>query len=577
MRRLKIVVTLSILVLLSTAYFPLNSPSTRLQQELEELTGRGLAYQLLNNEWLEVENPLTRQTIIFPLDPLLTPRHARYRDLPTLTIDLREIDTSLYSWKYRLLNEIPVTAVEGYALPYADIDGNGQVEVYGIYQSETAGGTRIYELQSDNSWVLQYSYPFQVGVAENFLDADGNGLVEVQTHNADSIYLFEQPTSTSYPVVPRLQFRLSHDGGYGIPVEAVDLEEDGLGELVYRGSEKDSLSNIIQKTYVSEYDSTDDNFQVKWSAQLPPECLGVYCALNMSIGDYDADGLQDFVTSAFMGNVYIVEYVTHDSFSVVWSDSLSTAGRVGGGDVDGNGLEEFFVGGIQLEIDGYWHFRIQGYERTGDNSYQAVSIIDIFPVGFFAVEQLLTIDIDGDGQKELLVSFGGGDMIIKGDGPHRYSLFYYKAVSASDGFSAGDVTGGGIPQLFVSRFYSDTAGLWTHTEVYQMDSSLVAGVTLSNGPRPSSIRLYQNYPNPFNPTTTITYELPYRTFVRLIVFDLNGREIERLVEDTQSPGVHRVQWSADGVKGERKLASGIVFFRLTTDKYSISQKGVLIK
>jgi hypothetical protein len=220
--------------------------------------------------------------------------------------------------------------------------------------------------------------------------------------------------------------------------------------------------------------------------------------------------------------------------------------------------------------------RIYAYERTGNNLYQPVFSFNIFPVGYFFVDLYQTRDIDNDGQEELLLSFGGGDIIIKGNGTHQYILFYYKRVAASDGFSAGDVNGDGIMELFVSRFYNDGQGLFTHTEVYELDSTLTA-LKLQQNEIALNFLLYQNYPNPFNPSTTITYVLRRQSNVRLSVFDVTGKEIDCLLEGEQFPGTYSVVWNTNIRRGGEALASGIYVYTLTVDREVSTQKSLLSK
>ena len=74
--------------------------------------------------------------------------------------------------------------------------------------------------------------------------------------------------------------------------------------------------------------------------------------------------------------------------------------------------------------------------------------------------------------------------------------------------------------------------------------------------RPSSFALLQNYPNPFNPTTAVSYQLPAVSDVRLVVYDMLGREVTVLVNERQAPGVYRTVFDGAG------LASGMYFCRL---------------
>jgi hypothetical protein len=88
--------------------------------------------------------------------------------------------------------------------------------------------------------------------------------------------------------------------------------------------------------------------------------------------------------------------------------------------------------------------------------------------------------------------------------------------------------------------------------------------------------LGQNYPNPFNPNTKIKYSIPSVNnstyYVRLIVYDITGREVTQLVNQTQRAGIYEVDFKANN------FASGIYFYKLTVgDAYSEVRKMVLIK
>ena len=74
---------------------------------------------------------------------------------------------------------------------------------------------------------------------------------------------------------------------------------------------------------------------------------------------------------------------------------------------------------------------------------------------------------------------------------------------------------------------------------------------------PREFNLGQNYPNPFNPLTTIRFDLPERSRVKLEVFDALGRSVALLVDSALESGYHEAVFSAE------KLSSGIYFYRLT--------------
>jgi hypothetical protein len=298
----------------------------------------------------------------------------------------------------------------------------------------------------------------------------------------------------------------------------------------------------------------------------------------MSPGDFDGDDRAEFVTSTFAGDVFVVEHVSGDSFAVVWSDSLSSAGRVGAGDVDANGFEEFFVGGTQLEQDGFYHMRIYAYEAVGDNSYEPYFEFNIFPKGYFSVDLYQTADVDNDGQVELLISFKPGILIIKGTGiEHQYALFYYKYVSFADGLSVGDIDADNIPELFVSKFVTGGPMIITQTEVYRLDSMLL-DIDGDIEPSPNTFTLYQNYPNPFNSNTTFTYFLKDGSHIELTVFDIDGGEVVNLVNEWQGPGAHTVQWDGRSRKGGGEiLATGVYICRLQAGSLSVAKKVILLR
>lgn len=83
--------------------------------------------------------------------------------------------------------------------------------------------------------------------------------------------------------------------------------------------------------------------------------------------------------------------------------------------------------------------------------------------------------------------------------------------------------------------------------------------------------LFDSQPNPFNPVTRIRYVLPRREFVTLSVYDVQGREVARLIDRIQPAGEHVQEWDARG------FASGIYFYRLSAGRYHETRRMVLLK
>ena len=93
---------------------------------------------------------------------------------------------------------------------------------------------------------------------------------------------------------------------------------------------------------------------------------------------------------------------------------------------------------------------------------------------------------------------------------------------------------------------------------------------------PARFALRNANPNPFNPTTTIRYDLPENADVKLIVYNLLGREVIRLAEGNMPPGYHAAVWHGRDTAG-RAVPSGLYIARLATLKYTKSIKMILLK
>ena len=95
-------------------------------------------------------------------------------------------------------------------------------------------------------------------------------------------------------------------------------------------------------------------------------------------------------------------------------------------------------------------------------------------------------------------------------------------------------------------------------------------------PVPEEFALHQNYPNPFNPITTIQYDIPYQTDIRLIIFDILGREVTQLVDQTLDAGYHSTIWNGQDSFG-LPVSAGVYFFQLQSNDFIKTQKMILLK
>ncbi|MCC6865314.1 MAG: agmatine deiminase family protein [Ignavibacteria bacterium] len=88
---------------------------------------------------------------------------------------------------------------------------------------------------------------------------------------------------------------------------------------------------------------------------------------------------------------------------------------------------------------------------------------------------------------------------------------------------------------------------------------------------PEKFMLHQNYPNPFNPVTKIKFEIAKSTFVKLIIYDITGKEVLRVTDAFMNAGIYSYEFNA------AKLSSGIYFYRLTAGSFSDVKKMILVK
>ena len=93
---------------------------------------------------------------------------------------------------------------------------------------------------------------------------------------------------------------------------------------------------------------------------------------------------------------------------------------------------------------------------------------------------------------------------------------------------------------------------------------------------PKTFTLYQNYPNPFNPYTTFKYDLPIRSLVTLVIYDIIGEEIARLVNTTQDAGSKTISWNSTDRFG-KPVSSGVYFYELQTEFFNQHRKMILLK
>jgi hypothetical protein len=124
------------------------------------------------------------------------------------------------------------------------------------------------------------------------------------------------------------------------------------------------------------------------------------------------------------------------------------------------------------------------------------------------------------------------------------------------------------------RLYSDgnTLGQGWWLDDIKLTNYCMATIGVSgNTELPKRFALEQNYPNPFNPNTNIKFQLPKKEFVTIKVFDVMGREVATLVNETKEAGYYSIEFNASN------LASGMYIYKIEAGNFIDTKKMVLIK
>ena len=165
-------------------------------------------------------------------------------------------------------------------------------------------------------------------------------------------------------------------------------------------------------------------------------------------------------------------------------------------------------------------------------------------------------------------------------------------------FRRGGCDNQGVPTQFgfvalendtaaVSHYYNDfgmrniarDSGHYVRADAIVLEETQAAmsvGKTFGVAP-PTAFELGQNYPNPFNPSTTISVSLPQSTNVSVIIYDILGREVVRLIDGEQKEtGYYVLRWDATNKNGTM-VASGVYFYRLKAGGFVLTKKMLLVR
>jgi len=210
---------------------------------------------------------------------------------------------------------------------------------------------------------------------------------------------------------------------------------------------------------------------------------------------------------------------------------------------------------------------ISVFEMTLMDMPDGLIVTSVNPVGRFSEVGGLFLDNTGEDEDGNCFIFGYtvGTEIPSGSGPifeltvqrknyfgGQLGLFFGDLTARDENTNEVTVCGTGYAMLSVALEISDSFTI------------------------PNQYKLYQNYPNPFNPTTVIQYDVPELSQTTLTIFDLSGRQINQLINDTQSPGLKTIIWDGKDFLGNR-AGAGIYIYQLKSGNFIESKKMIFVK
>ncbi len=144
--------------------------------------------------------------------------------------------------------------------------------------------------------------------------------------------------------------------------------------------------------------------------------------------------------------------------------------------------------------------------------------------------------------------------------------------------ATNDLDGDGKPEIILFlQGITDSLNKYSENKVLRIYEKTVTGVKEWTVITPDDYELYQNYPNPFNPATNISFYLPVDRKISLIIYDVSGREVIRLIDDQEFPkGKHTVTWDGRDKYG-KPVASGTYFYKLKFGSFEKTRKMMLVK
>jgi hypothetical protein len=463
---------------------------------------------------------------------------------------------------------------------YGDIDGDSQGEIVAVSHGLTSGGY-IYAFKKNGTAVT--GFPINHGYTSRtpvLADLDNNGTMEIIVNERVSrVVTVYKGDGTVYPGWPR-------------QIDHVPASSAAVGDI-----DGDGHPEIIGESYYSLYAWHANGDTVAGFPFTMPNGVNSYSS--PVLADLDGDNMREIIfgTHVLSGGGYV--YVLKNNGTVLsgWPKTTSywIYSPPAVGYIDADNVLDIAIGDGGGTISGTPVFSLFAWNKNG------VALTGFPVTGLWSIDnQPVIADIDNDNMSEIII-----DDNTTESGMGKYPAFNHDGTPVSGWpiYTTGttffhtpcllDINNNGILDIIGAG----TEGSGAYTNLYLWNTGIVfnpgkiynpiwqynerhngvfgdnplVGVNGNTSSVPKEFKLYSNYPNPFNPSTRIKYDLPVTDFVRLVVYDILGREAALLVNRQQQAGTHEIVWDASN------YPSGVYFYKLTGDKFSGTGKMVLVK
>ena len=433
-----------------------------------------------------------------PIDSLPEPPLDTLFADTVLSIDVSTVDTAFYSPRFSLLGKVPLD--NGNPAVIYDFDHNGVNDILGVeifYEPGYRGGfNRFYEWQASESrfspgFASVFGYnqrtAIEGGGALGGMDIDNDGRSEAWFTYDHELRFYEAEHTNGYPdalvhIIPK-----NEDVN---PINALfyDFDKDGKVEMQY------TQDTVIAGYYykicrIWEHQTGNNHFQKTYRRLLKLSGAG-----NSLVGDMDGDGLIEFYFASHHLDNLTPGYVRmlgfensgDNQYDYFWRGAISVVNRglcALTNDMDSDGLPEIIIQGSGFTVEGKSLITI--VESTWDNEFRAKASIAVKTPGSFGGRNGIAHgDVDGDGIEEFVVEISGWTLLFKSTGNDKYELFWIKHHNLSyTSIAMGDVNADDLDDIVISGYIwnPDSSRGEFRSDIYTFNPqfSMTAPVALS--------------------------------------------------------------------------------------------------